>query len=73
MIHVGHVRSESQSVQYVPFDIWTSFTAYKIKVHNLKYGTSVRENLYCNTIDKLESTQPFDWLESNVSRATFGS
>ena len=45
-IHVGHVRSESQSVQYVPLDIWTNCTTYKhikIKVHSFKYGTSVRE------------------------------
>jgi len=44
--YMGHVRSESQSVQYVPFDIWTSCTQYKhikIKVHSFKYGTSVRE------------------------------
>ena len=27
--HVGPVRSESESVQYVPFEIWTSCTAYK--------------------------------------------
>ena len=43
--HESHVRSESQSVQYVPLDIWTSCTGYKqynIKVHSLKYGTSVR-------------------------------
>ena len=54
-IHVGHVRSESQSVQYVPFDIWTSCTPYKhikIKVHSFKYGTSVREKINCKIIDK---------------------
>ena len=51
----GHVRSESQSVQYVPFDIWTSCTHYKhikIKVHSFKYGTSVREKINCKIIDK---------------------
>ena len=54
-IHMGHVRSESQSVQYVPFDIWTSCTQYKhikIKVHSFKYGTSVREKINCKIIDK---------------------
>ena len=54
-VHVGHVRSESESVQYDPFDIWTSykgFKHYKINVHSLKYGTSVRENFNCNIIDK---------------------
>ena len=54
-LHVGHVRSESQSVQYVPFDIWTSCTQYKhikIKVHSFKYGISVREKINCKIIDK---------------------
>ena len=54
-VHVGHVRSESQSVQYVPFDIWTSCTQYKhikLKVHSFKYGTSVREKINCKIIDK---------------------
>ena len=54
-VPMGHVRSESESVHYVPFDIWASCTPYKqykIKVHSLKYGTSVRENLNCNIIDK---------------------
>ena len=52
---MGHVRSESESVQYVPFDIWTSCTIYKqykIMVHSLKYGTIVREKINCNIIDK---------------------
>ena len=52
---MGHVRSESESVQYVPLDIWTSCTTYKqykIKVHSLTYGTSVRENLNCNIFNK---------------------
>ena len=53
-IHVGHVRSESQSVQYVSLDIWTSCKAYKhykIKVHSLNYGIRVREKINCNIID----------------------
>ena len=55
LVHMGHVRSESESVQYVPLDIWTSYTAYKhykIKVHSLNYGTSVREKINCDIIDK---------------------
>ena len=49
-VPVGHVRSESESVQYFPFDIWTNCTGYKhykIKVHSLQYGTSVREKINC--------------------------
>ena len=44
-IHMGHVRSESQSVQYVRLDIWTSCTQnkhIKIKVHRFTYGTGIR-------------------------------
>ena len=55
MDHVGHVRSESQSVQYVPFDIWTSCKVnkqYKNKVHSLEYGTSVRGKINCNIIEQ---------------------
>ena len=53
-IHTGHVRSESQSTQYVPLDIWTTCKK-RIKDHSWKPGHKLKlgpPKNNCNNIDK---------------------